>query len=1228
MALSLHSSVFTHGEGGRIDFSPSSFTLSGLAGLADNLVVFTVSGLSAGEFFVGGTKQNFFTLADLKVAGRVIFQHDGSEAIPSFSLQLSGGGDSSPVIRPLIVFSHVNEAPSASSGAMSLNEGGLLLVTRDMLNGSDLETQDPAALRVEIKSVSGGYFILSGLRVTSFSLADIDAERVAYRHQGADPSPSFSFTVVDPAGGRSSLESRSIHINQLNDAPLVVAKGINIIRGKDSVLTTALLKITDEETTDPSRLIIRPTFLVNASLLVKDTAGVLQAASSFTAKDLADGKVVLRHDGGASAPRFSFKVEDDDGGFSSTINASFRFRDTQAPTGNKAPKISLARIDVKDGQTLTVTGEMIKVTDTFSDAGGILLTVSGLKGGQFYLNGVKATLFTMADIEAGNVRFTHTANQALPSFKIVASDAQGLKSQPFTVSTHVTELNDSAKLWIRPVEIKEGGTVKFTDSQLLVIDGDNLPKPATLKFFVESIAHGQVRLGNLAVQSFTLADVKAGKVSFVHDGSEDAPELQLSLKDLDGNGKVMSSSLVISMSFQFSTANDLPILRGSDLVVSGNSPNSTITLSTDHFDASDAETANPNGLIFKVTSVSNGEFLRYGQATNLFSLADIQEGIVQFRHTGSSGSIAKYSLVVTDVDGGTSTSFSGQTVNDPSVNDDPPVLVLNPIPLVEGGKVLITTAMINATDPDVGTPAAALRFQVSGLSGGSIVKNGFTVDSFTLADIQTGKISFIHDGSNNAPSFQIAVSDGFHSSAAAAASFAFIAVNAAPSDLQLVLNGTYFEGDAGSNLGSLVVTDSDDSSGFTFSVNDARFEIVAGTLRLKADQPPLDFETESSVSLFITATDSGGQSISRSFVLPVSNRNEAPDAIALSNTYVLPGDSGAVVGRVYVHDPDGSSGLSLAISDSRFEVVNNLLKLKSGESLNEGDPAVSLTLTVTDGGGLSFSDSFLITVKPSTLATISGNGNASGSEDTPVISGSLTVSDPDDGESSFRALNASGSHGLFVISANGNWTYAPAAVGASAASGRKRRRQLHRLLLRRLGLEDHQHRRQRRRRHRFDLGHFHRHDRRRRSLRRRRRQPRHQRHRCRPGEFPDSQQQRHLWQLQPRQRRQLGLPTRLGRPKPCARRKRHRALHRPLQRRLGLATDQHRHQRLERRSLPGSNHRHRAECASRPVLQLHPPGRHLHRPGRRPHHRHCRQSSRLAQFRSGHWHPQRHAGSR
>ena len=1036
MSLSLNSTVFNLSEGARLNLTPASFSIGGVGSLADTLVLFTVSGLSAGDFFVGGEKQDFFTLADLKVVGKVSFLHNGSEAIPSFNLQLSGNGDSSPVIRPLIVFTHVNEAPSVSSGAMSLNEGGLLLVTRDMINGSDKETSDPAALRVEVKTVSGGYFILSGLKVTSFSLADIDEERVAYRHQGVDLFPSFSFTVVDPTGGRSSLETRSIHINQLNDAPVVVAKAIAMIRGQDSVLTTALLKVTDEETTDPSRLVIRQTFLVNASLLVKDGAGILQAASSFTAKDLADGKVVLRHDGGASAPRFAFKVEDEDGGFSSTINASFRFRDTQGITGNKAPKISLAKINVKDGQTLTVTGEMIKVSDTFSDAGGILLTVSGLKGGQFYLNGVKATLFTMADIEAGNVRFTHTANQPLPSFKIVASDAQGLKSQPFSVSTHVTEVNDPAQLWIRPVAIQEGGAVKFSDSQLLVIDGDNLPKPATLKFFVESIHNGEVRLGNVAVQSFTLADVKAGKVSFVHDGSEDAPELQLSLKDLNGNGKVMSSSLVISMPFQFSTINDLPILRGSDLVVSGNSPNSTITLSTDHFDASDAETANPKGLIFKVTSVSNGEFLRYGQATKLFSLADIQEGIVQFRHTGSSGSIAKYSLVVQDVDGGTSLTFSGQTVNDPSVNDDPPVLILNPIPLVEGGKVLITTAMINATDPDVGTPDAAFRFQVSRLSGGSIVKNGFEVDSFTLADIQAGKISFVHDGSNNVPSFQIMVSDGFHSSAAASASFAFTPVNEAPSDLHLILGAPYFEGDSGSNLGSLVVTDSEDSSGFTFSVNDARFEIVpgAGILRLKADQAPLDFETESSVSLFITASDSGGQSISRSFVLPVANRNEAPDAIALSNTYVLPGDSGAVVGRVYIHDPDGSSGLNLAISDNRFEVVNNLLKLKSGISLAEGDAAVPLTLTVTDGG-LSFSDSFLITVRPSTIATITGNGSASGSEDTPVISGSLTVTDPDDGESSFRVLNASGSHGLFAMSANGNWTYAPAASNQALTAG-------------------------------------------------------------------------------------------------------------------------------------------------------------------------------------------------
>ncbi len=84
-----------------------------------------------------------------------------------------------------------------------------------------------------------------------------------------------------------------------------------------------------------------------------------------------------------------------------------------------------------------------------------------------------------------------------------------------------------------------------------------------------------------------------------------------------------------------------------------------------------------------------------------------------------------------------------------------------------------------------------------------------------------------------------------------------------------------------------------------YAVDDARFEVTSdGVLKLAAGQS-LDFETEDSVLLRVTATDNDGAglSVSRDFTVTVEDVNEAPSAIALDDTEVSEGVSGAVVGE-------------------------------------------------------------------------------------------------------------------------------------------------------------------------------------------------------------------------------------------------------------------------------------------------------------------------------------------
>jgi hypothetical protein len=99
-------------------------------------------------------------------------------------------------------------------------------------------------------------------------------------------------------------------------------------------------------------------------------------------------------------------------------------------------------------------------------------------------------------------------------------------------------------------------------------------------------------------------------------------------------------------------------------------------------------------------------------------------------------------------------------------------------------------------------------------------------------------------------------------------------VNEAPTDIALA-NATVDENDAGASVGDVTAADPDAGDSHTLEVSDDRFEIVAGALKLK-DGVSLDFETQASINLQITATDSEGRQRTEEFIVTVTDVFEAP----------------------------------------------------------------------------------------------------------------------------------------------------------------------------------------------------------------------------------------------------------------------------------------------------------------------------------------------------------------
>jgi VCBS repeat-containing protein len=197
--------------------------------------------------------------------------------------------------------------------------------------------------------------------------------------------------------------------------------------------------------------------------------------------------------------------------------------------------------------------------------------------------------------------------------------------------------------------------------------------------------------------------------------------------------------------------------------------------------------------------------------------------------------------------------------------NNPPQLNTNTLTISEGGTVTLSSGNLNATDIDNNN--ASLTFTISNIIGGEFQVDGVVKSSFTQQQITNGKVKFIHNGGETAPSYDVTVSDGSLTDNGKVI-VNFTNVNDAPTDITLT-NTSVAENNTAAVIGNLTVTDVD-SSNFTYTVNDNRFQVVNNQLKLKSGVS-LDFETASSISLEITATDNGtpSQRFTKDFAIAV-----------------------------------------------------------------------------------------------------------------------------------------------------------------------------------------------------------------------------------------------------------------------------------------------------------------------------------------------------------------------
>ncbi len=211
-----------------------------------------------------------------------------------------------------------------------------------------------------------------------------------------------------------------------------------------------------------------------------------------------------------------------------------------------------------------------------------------------------------------------------------------------------------------------------------------------------------------------------------------------------------------------------------------------------------------------------------------------------------------------------------------------------------------------------------------------------------------------------------------------------------PADADLAADQTTENAAASAAVGiTASATDPDAGDTVTYSVGDPRFAIDANSgVIARSGTGTLDFETEPSITLTVTATSSDTSFVTQDFTLGVLDANEvvvfdipadvdpAADQIAENAT------AGTQVGiTASATDPDAGDTVTYSVDDPRFAIDANsgvITRSGTGTLDSQAEPQITLTVTATS------SDASFVT-QDFTLITVSGNDDAPTATDDSVL---------------------------------------------------------------------------------------------------------------------------------------------------------------------------------------------------------------------------------------------------
>ena len=363
-----------------------------------------------------------------------------------------------------------------------------------------------------------------------------------------------------------------------------------------------------------------------------------------------------------------------------------------------------------------------------------------------------------------------------------------------------------------------------------------------------------------------------------------------------------------------------------------------------------------------------------------------------FNHLGAGDTATQtFTYRVTDADGDTDTAVV--TIKITGTNDGP-VAALDVVANgLEDTALVISAGDLLANDTDADANDFLTIGAVGNPQGGTVALDG------------NGDVVFTPDANYSGPaSFTYTVVDSAGAQSTATVTFEIEATADQP-----VLTVQDVTGQAGQPLAldiAAALTDTDGSEVLSLTLSglpvgsllsagtsnaNGTFTLAPGDLDGLTLTPPTGVSGDVTVQVTATATEQSNgatAAVTAAFVLTLPDANQAPSDIALDASPVRENEPGWIVGTLSVTDPDAGDSHTLAVSDARFEIVAGQLKLKDGVTLDfEATPSISVEVTATDLGGLSRTETFVVTVEDVPDTATQGGDLLIGSSVDDVIDG-------------------------------------------------------------------------------------------------------------------------------------------------------------------------------------------------------------------------------------------------